>query len=171
MDKAIKVGWIGTGVMGKSMVGHLMTNGYNMSIYTRTKGKADELISKGAQWQEIKEIAQQSDYLFLMLGYPHDVEDVVFNSENGVLHHMKEGAVLIDHTTSSPGQAMRIYEEALKRNVKFLDAPVSGGDIGARAGQLVTMVGGDADVVSNSMEILKCYSKEVQHMGKAGAGQ
>ena len=112
MEKAIKVGWIGTGVMGKSMCGHLMTNGYQLSIYTRTKAKAEDLISRGAHWNEIKEIAEQSDYLFMMLGYPHDVEDVVFNKETGVLHHMKEGSVLIDHTTSSPGQAMRIFEEA-----------------------------------------------------------
>lgn len=106
-----------------------------------------------------------------MLGYPHDVEDVVFNPDTGVLHHMKEGAVLIDHTTSSPGQAMRIYEEALKRKVRFLDAPVSGGDIGAKNGQLVTMVGGDAETLTASADLLNSYSREVQHMGKAGAGQ
>ncbi len=172
MEKAaIKVGWIGTGVMGKSMVGHLMSKGYQMSIYTRTKAKADELVQRGASWSDIKTIAQQSDYLFLMLGYPHDVEDVVFNKETGVLHHMKEGAILIDHTTSSPGQAARIYEEAIKRKVHFLDAPVSGGDIGAKNGQLVTMVGGDAETLSASIDLLNCYSREVQHMGKAGAGQ
>ena len=85
-----------------------------------------------------------------MLGYPHDVEDVVFNKETGVLHHMKEGSVLIDHTTSSPGQAMRIYEAALERKVSFLDAPVSGGDIGARNGKLVTMIGGDEAAVLKS---------------------
>lgn len=107
----------------------------------------------------------------MMLGYPHDVEDVVFNPDTGVLHHMKEGAVLIDHTTSSPGQAMRIYEEALKRKVRFLDAPVSGGDIGAKNGQLVTMVGGDAETLTASADLLNSYSREVQHMGKAGAGQ
>jgi len=107
----------------------------------------------------------------MMLGYPHDVEDVVFNPDTGVLHQMKEGAVLIDHTTSSPGQAMRIYEEALKRKVRFLDAPVSGGDIGAKNGQLVTMVGGDAETLTASADLLNSYSREVQHMGKAGAGQ
>ncbi len=103
MKQALRVGWIGTGVMGKSMAGHLMSNGYQLSIYTRTKAKADELLSQGAQWKEIKEIAQQSDYLFTMLGHPHDVEEVVFNQEIGLLHHMKKGAILIDHTTSSPG--------------------------------------------------------------------
>lgn len=85
MDKAIRVGWIGTGVMGKSMVGHLMTNGYQMSIYTRTPAKAEELVSKGAKWMEPHEIASTSDFLFLMLGYPHDVEEVVLHPERGVL--------------------------------------------------------------------------------------
>ena len=106
-----------------------------------------------------------------MLGFPHDVEDVVFNPETGVLHHMKEGSVLIDHTTSSPGQAMRIYEAALHRNIHFIDAPVSGGDIGARNGKLVTMIGGDAAAVEKAAPLLKCYSAEIQHMGGAGAGQ
>lgn len=161
VDKVVKVGWIGTGVMGKSMCGHLMTNGYQLAIYTRTQSKAEELITRGAKWMEMKEIAAQSDYLFLMLGYPHDVEEVVFQKDGGVLSHMKEGAVLIDHTTSSPGQAARIHEEALKRKVRFIDAPVSGGDIGAKNGKLVTMVGGDADAVAQAMELLKCYSQDV----------
>ncbi len=106
-----------------------------------------------------------------MLGYPHDVEDVVFNQDTGVLHHMKEGAVLIDHTTSSPGQAMRIYEAAHQRKVSFIDAPVSGGDIGARNGKLVTMIGGDKEAVERTQDLLKCYSAEIQHMGAAGSGQ
>ena len=125
----------------------------------------------GAQWKDIKEIAEESDFLFMMLGYPHDVEDVVFNNENGLLHHMKEGAILIDHTTSSPGQAVRIYEEALKKKISFIDAPVSGGDIGARNGKLVTMIGGDEEAVAKAKPLLECYSLEIQHMGKAGSGQ
>ena len=171
VDKVIKVGWIGTGVMGKSMVGHLMTNGYKLSIYTRTKAKAEELIASGAQWSDIKDIARESDYLFLMLGYPHDVEDVAFKTETGVLQYMKEGAVLIDHTTSSPGLALRLQEAGIKRKVHVIDAPVSGGDIGARNGKLVTMVGGAQEAVESAMPLLKCYSAEVQHMGTAGAGQ
>eukprot|EP00347_Sterkiella_histriomuscorum_P010210 403377178 len=172
MEKAaIKIGWIGTGVMGKSMCGHLMKSGYNLSIYTRTASKADDLIQNGAQFKEPKELAQTSDVLFLMLGYPHDVEQVVLDEKNGILQHMKEGAVLIDHTTSSPGLALRIYEAAKQRGVKSIDAPVSGGDIGARNGTLVTMVGGDKEVVDQSYDILKTYSAEVQHMGDGGAGQ
>ena len=115
----------------------------------------------GAQWKDVKEIAEQSDLLFMMLGYPHDVEDVVFNSENGLLHHMKEGAILIDHTTSSPGQAVRIHEEALKKKISFIDAPVSGGDIGARNGKLVTMIGGDEEAGAKAKPLLECYSLEI----------
>lgn len=106
-----------------------------------------------------------------MLGYPHDVEQVVLDEKTGILQHMKEGAVLVDHTTSSPGLALRIYEAAKQRGVKSIDAPVSGGDIGARNGTLVTMVGGDQTVVEETLDILKTYSAAVQHMGEAGAGQ
>ena len=147
--------------MGKSMAGHLMSKGYSLSIYTRTKAKAEELLNMGAHWKDIKEIAEESDFLFMMLGYPHDVEDVVFNNENGLLHHMKEGAILIDHTTSSPGQAVRIHEEALKKKISFIDAPVSGGDIGARNGKLVTMIGGDEEAVAKAKPLLECYSLEI----------
>ena len=143
------------------MAGHLMSKGYSLSIYTRTKAKAEELLNMGAQWKDIKEIAEESDFLFMMLGYPHDVEDVVFNNENGLLHHMKEGAILIDHTTSSPGQAVRIHEEALKKKISFIDAPVSGGDIGARNGKLVTMIGGDEEAVAKAKPLLECYSLEI----------
>jgi 3-hydroxyisobutyrate dehydrogenase len=156
--------------MGKSMAGHLISKGYSLSIYTRTKAKAEELLNMGAQWKDIKEIAQESDFLFMMLGYPQDVEDVVFNNENGLLNHMKEGAILIDHTTSSPGQAVRIHEEALKKKIYFIDAPVSGGETGAKTGKLVSMIGGDAETVAKVKPLLECYSLEIQHMGKAGSG-
>lgn len=96
-----------------------------------------------------------------MLGYPHDVEQVVLDEKTGILQHMKEGAVLVDHTTSSPGLALRIYEAAKQRGVKSIDAPVSGGDIGARNGTLVTMVGGDKEVVDETLDILKTYSAAV----------
>jgi len=162
MDKAaIRVGWIGTGVMGKSMCGHLMKHGYKLSIYTRTASKAEELIQNGAEFKEPNELAATSDVLFLMLGYPHDVEQVVLDEKTGILQHMKEGSVLIDHTTSSPGLAERIFNAAVLRGVRSLDAPVSGGDIGARNGALVTMVGGEKEAVDNTHDILKCYSAEV----------
>lgn len=145
--------------MGKSMAGHLMTKGYSVALYTRTQSKAQELLDNGAKWLDIQSLAEQSDVLFLMLGYPQDVEEVVFTK--GVLQHMRAGTVLVDHTTSSPGQAQRIHEEALKRGLSFLDAPVSGGDIGAKAGKLVTMVGGDAEALERVRPLLDCYSAEV----------
>lgn len=144
MEKAaIKIGWIGTGVMGKSMCGHLLKKGYQLAVYTRTASKAEELLASGAQFKDPAELASWSDVLFLMLGYPHDVEQVVLDPTSGVINHMRSGTVLVDHTTSSPGLALKIYEAAKAKGIKSIDAPVSGGDIGARNGTLVTMVGGD----------------------------
>ena len=171
VDKAIKVGWIGTGVMGKSMVGHLMRHGHKMLVFNRTAGKADELVASGAKFLQPKEIAQQSDYLFMMLGYPHDVENMVLSKDHGILQHMKPGSLLIDHTTSSPDLAIKIANEAKNKNIHSVDAPVSGGDIGAKNGQLVTMVGGEAAAVDACKPLMNVYSKEIQHMGQPGAGQ
>jgi len=117
------------------------------------------------------EIAKQADYLFIMLGYPHDVEKMVFCPENGLYKHMKKGAYLIDHTTSSPSLNVRMAEEAAKISVKVIDAPVSGGDIGAKNGKLVTMVGGEKDDVDHVRPLLDMYSAQVELMGAAGAGQ
>ena len=97
-----KIGWIGTGVMGKSMAGHLIKQGHQLLVFNRTASKADELVAAGAQFMTPVEIAQQADYLFLMLGYPHDVEKMVFDENEGILSRMKEGSTLVDHTTSSP---------------------------------------------------------------------
>ena len=106
-------------------------------------------------------MAKESDYILMMLGYPHDVEDVVFNRESGLLHHMKAGSILIDHTTSTPDLAARIHTEALQKNISFIDAPVSGGDIGAKNGKLVTMIGGDAKTVEKVKPLLSSYSLEI----------
>lgn len=118
-----------------------------------------------------KEIAAESDYLFLMLGYPHDVEDMVIGAENGILSHMKKGAYLIDHTTSTPNLAVRIAEAAEKQGVHSVDAPVSGGDIGAKNGCLVVMCGGSEQDVAESGKLMKHYSQQIEWMGAAGAGQ
>lgn len=171
VDKAIRVGWIGTGVMGKSMAGHLMKQGYALSVFNRTASKADELVSAGATFMQPAEIAKSSDFLFLMLGYPHDVEKMVLDNEVGILQHMRPGSYLVDHTTSSPSLAIKIAELAKSSGIHSVDAPVSGGDIGARNGALVTMVGGAEDAVSGVRPMLDIYSQEVQHMGAAGAGQ
>ena len=106
-------------------------------------------------------MAKESDYILMMLGYPHDVEDVVFNRESGLLHHMKGGSILIDHTTSTPDLAVRIHAEALKKNISFIDAPVSGRDIGAKNGKLVTMIGGDVKKVEKVKPLLSSYSLEI----------
>ena len=164
------IGWIGTGVMGKSMAGHLINNGHKLLVFNRTASKADDLVQMGAEFQEPKVIAQNSDYLFLMLGYPHDVENMDLG-ENGILPHMKQNSFLIDHTTSSPGLALKIFDMAKERGVFSVDAPVSGGDIGAKNGKLVTMVGGEEEPVDKCRHLLDCYSGEVQLMGGPGAGQ
>lgn len=141
----IKLGWIGTGVMGKSMASHLMKAGYtNMRVFNRTASKADDLVRQGAVFAKSPaEVAMEVDFLFLMLGYPHDVEKMVFEPEHGIMHHMNKGSSLIDHTTSSPGLAEKIALSLEDQGVASIDAPVSGGDIGAKNGALVTMVGGE----------------------------
>ena len=128
--------------MGKSMAGHLMSRGHSLMVYNRTASKADELVSNGARFMSPIEIAKQADIVFLMLGYPHDVNNMVLCETNGILKHMKAGATLVDHTTSSPKLAETIAAKALERGVHSVDAPVSGGDVGAKNGKLVVMVGG-----------------------------
>ena len=127
---SLTIGWIGTGVMGKSMAKHLINKGYTLQVYNRTASKADELVSLGATFKTPVEIAKEADVLFMMLGFPQDVEAMALG-ENGVINHMKEGSYLIDCTTSSPGLAIKVDEAAKKRNIHSIDAPVSGGDVGA----------------------------------------
>ena len=103
--KALKIGWIGTGVMGKSMASHLIKNGYSLQVFNRTASKAEELVQEGATFTNPQDIAKNSDIVFLMLGYPHDVESMVFDDKDGILQHMKEGSYLVDHTTSTPSLA------------------------------------------------------------------
>jgi len=168
---AKKIGWIGTGVMGKSMAAHLMAKGHTLYVYTRTASKADELVAAGATFMEPVEIAKQADYIFLMLGFPQDVRDIVLKEGTGILHHMKSGATLVDHTTSSPALAVEIAELGASRGIHSVDAPVSGGDIGAKNGKLVVMVGGTEAGVASVRDLLDIYSLNVQHMGAPGAGQ
>lgn len=171
MNSIKKIGWIGTGVMGKSMVKHLIKSGHELFIYNRTESKTQELVELGATFSDPKTIAETCNYVFLMLGYPKDVEDICLNKEYGVVHHMKPGSFLIDHTTSSPGLAETIYSEAQSRGIKCWDAPVSGGDVGAQNGKLVVMVGGDHEGFDQVKSILDSYSLKVSLMGSAGKGQ
>mmetsp|Transcript_2241 Transcript_2241/g.3396 ORF Transcript_2241/g.3396 Transcript_2241/m.3396 type:complete len:175 (-) Transcript_2241:357-881(-) len=168
----MRVGWIGTGVMGKSMAGHLMKAGHSLQVFNRTASKADDLVKAGATYVESPQaIAANVDVLFLMLGYPHDVEKVVLDPETGVANFMKEGTFLVDHTTSSPGLAEKIAAQLKTKGVGSIDAPVSGGDIGAKNGKLVTMIGGENDAIEKCLPLLNIYSAECKHMGGPGAGQ
>jgi 3-hydroxyisobutyrate dehydrogenase len=166
----LKIGWIGTGVMGKSMCKHLLKSGYNLSVFNRTEEKATELIGLGAAKLNPSQMAKSCDVIFMMLGYPRDVEAIALGRE-GLINNMKPGSFLIDHTTSSPGLAEEIFKESEKRGVNSYDAPVSGGDIGAREGRLITMVGGDKEKMSTVDGIMKTYSSKVMFMGSAGKGQ
>ncbi|MDQ0243937.1 3-hydroxyisobutyrate dehydrogenase [Bacillus fengqiuensis] len=171
MNGKTKVGFIGTGVMGKSMARHLMKAGYEVSVYTRTKEKAMDLLEEGAIWKEnAAELASEADIIITMVGYPRDVEEV-YLGEYGLLNYAKPGTYFIDMTTSTPTLAKRIYEEAKKRNMYSLDAPVSGGDVGARQGTLTIMVGGDEEAFNDCLPLLHLLGKNVILQGEAGAGQ
>jgi len=166
-----KIGWIGTGVMGKSMCTHILNAGYNISIYNRTKEKANDLLNKGASWcLNPKEVAEKSDIVFTIVGFPHDVESV-YLGENGVLSSIKKGAIVVDMTTSEPSLAQRIYKKAKEKGVSSIDAPVSGGDVGAKNGSLAIMVGGDKETYDKIFPFLELMGTNIAYMGKAGAGQ
>lgn len=166
-----RVGWIGTGVMGSSMVGHLIAAGYAATVYTRTKEKAEPLIAKGAKWAASpKELATQSDVIFSIVGFPSDVREVLLG-DNGALAGAKAGAVLVDMTTSEPSLAREVYEAAKAKGVHSVDAPVSGGDIGAKNAALSIMIGGDKDVVEAVTPLFQAMGKTIVHQGGPGSGQ
>jgi 3-hydroxyisobutyrate dehydrogenase len=166
-----KIGFIGIGVMGKSMAEHLVKVGYELHVYTRTQAKADELIRQGATWHDSPaSLASYCDAIITMVGYPKDVEEI-YLGEKGLIAHSKQGAYLMDMTTSSPLLAEQIYEAAAKRGLHALDAPVSGGDVGAREQRLSIMVGGDKDAFEAVRPIFELMGTNIVHQGKAGAGQ
>ncbi|RST58751.1 NAD(P)-dependent oxidoreductase [Siminovitchia terrae] len=166
-----KIGFIGIGVMGNSMVRNLMANGYPVFIYTRTKEKAEGLVAEGASWKASpKEIAEEADIIITMVGYPHDVETVYFG-DNGIFAGAGKGKVLIDMTTSTPTLAKQIFEEAKNHEMDALDAPVSGGDIGAKNGTLSIMVGGTEKVFNEIHPVFSVLGNNIVFQGEAGAGQ
>lgn len=166
-----KIGFIGIGVMGKSMAAHLMDAYGPILIYSRTKSKAEDLISRGAIWKDsVKEIAQEADLIFTIVGYPSDVESI-YLSEDGLVNNAKEGTFFCDMTTTTPSLEMKIAEQAAKRGCKFFDAPVSGGDVGARNATLTIMLGGDKDSLDDIIPYLEKMGKSINYMGKAGMGQ
>lgn len=165
------IGFIGTGVMGKSMASHILDAGYRLNIYTRTKEKADSLLEKGAKWKEtVKDLAADSDIVITIVGYPEDVEEVYFG-ENGLIANAGQGTILIDMTTSSPLLAERISNEAQENGLVSLDAPVSGGDAGAKNGTLAIMVGGGEYAYRAVLPLFRIMGENIILQGGAGAGQ
>jgi 3-hydroxyisobutyrate dehydrogenase len=165
------VGLVGTGVMGKSMAGHFIQAGYEVHIYNRTKSKAQELLDQGAHWQDSPGLlAKQCDVIITMVGFPNDVEEI-YLGENGILANTKPGSYVIDMTTSSPMLAKQIYEKALARQVYSLDAPVSGGDIGAKEARLSIMVGGSREAFDAMLPLFEKIGTNIVYQGEAGAGQ
>ena len=166
-----RIGWIGTGVMGSSMVGHLIAAGYSATVYTRSKSKAEPLIEKGAKWAETpKAVAEQSDVIFSIVGFPSDVRLVMLGPD-GALAGSKAGNILVDMTTSEPSLAVEIYETAKKKGVQSVDAPVSGGDVGAKNATLSIMIGGEKPTVESLMPVFSVMGKTLVHQGDPGAGQ
>ena len=165
------VGFIGTGVMGKSMALHILQAGFPLVVYTRTKEKAAELLEAGAKWAESpKELAEKADVIISIVGYPKDVEEI-YLGENGVITNGKEGTYIIDMTTSKPSLAKKLFIEGKKKGMKVLDAPVSGGDIGAKNASLAIMVGGEENDFNDVKSLLETMGKNIVYQGPAGSGQ
>jgi 3-hydroxyisobutyrate dehydrogenase len=165
------IGWIGTGVMGNSMCGHLIAKGFKATVFTRSKAKAQALLDKGAVWADSpRAVAEKSDVIFAIVGFPKDVREV-FLGKDGALAASKAGNILVDMTTSEPSLAAEIYQAAKAKGVHGVDAPVSGGDVGAREARLSIMIGGDKDVVDALQPCWEAMGKTIVHQGPAGAGQ
>ena len=165
------IGWIGTGVMGASMAGHLLDGGHTVEVYNRTRARADALVERGATWRDSpRELASDADIVCLMLGYPVDVRSVVLG-DGGILEAMKPGSLLIDFTTSEPALAAEIHEAAAAKDIDSLDAPVSGGDVGARNATLVIMVGGEQTAFERAQELFSLLGQTIKLAGGPGSGQ
>ncbi|NIP85570.1 MAG: NAD-binding protein [Planctomycetales bacterium] len=166
-----RIGWVGTGVMGTSMCGHLIDAGFRTTVYSRTRSKAAPLLAKGAAWADRpQDVAAAADVVFTMVGFPHDVREVVLGAE-GTLSGCREGSVIVDMTTSQPSLAIELAAWAAERDVISLDAPVSGGDVGARQARLSIMIGGDADTVAALQPCWEAMGQTIVHQGGPGAGQ
>ena len=171
MNTSLRVGWIGTGVMGLSMAGHILKAGFPLTVCSRTRSKSQPLLDKGARWADSPaEVAQHSDVVFSIVGYPADVEAVMLGPD-GALSGLARGGILCDMTTSSPALAARIAHEAAARGCAALDAPVTGGDIGAREARLSIFVGGEADAYQRVRPCLEVMGTSLMHCGAAGSGQ
>ena len=171
MATRLNIAFIGTGVMGRSMAGHLQRGGHALHVHNRTKEKAQALIAAGAQWHDSAgAAAAAADVVITMLGFPTDVEQS-YLGEGGIVEKARSGSLLIDMTTSSPVLAKRIAEEAGKRGLAALDAPVSGGDVGAKEARLVIMVGGEEAAFARARPLFDLMGKNIARLGPAGSGQ
>ena len=168
---ATRIGWIGTGVMGSSMCGHLLTAGYHVTVHSRTRSKVQPLLDRGAQWAENPPaVAAQSDVLFTMVGFPQDVRSVYFDA-TGILAGARAGMTLIDMTTTQPSLSRDIAAAASTKGLSAIDAPVSGGDVGARNATLSIMIGGETEAVQAVMPLFELLGKTIVHQGGPGTGQ
>jgi 3-hydroxyisobutyrate dehydrogenase len=166
-----RIGWIGTGVMGQSMCRHLMAKGFKATVFNRTRAKAQQLIDAGAAYADSpKAVAENSDVVFAIVGFPKDVREV-FLGTNGALAGSRPGTILVDMTTSEPSLSREIEAAAKAKGCFSLDAPVSGGDVGAKNAALSIMVGGDSAVLEAVRPLFECMGKTIVHQGGAGAGQ
>ena len=166
-----KIGWIGTGLMGNPMAKHLVNAGYKLNVNNRTRQKAEEVIGVGATWYDTPaDIAANSEVIVTIIGFPKDVEECYFG-EQGIFKKIRKGTILIDMTTTQPSLAIRIAEEAEKVGAAFIDAPVSGGQVGAINASLSIMIGGKKEVVDQAMPLFEVLGKNMVYQGKAGAGQ
>ncbi len=171
MDKNAKIGFIGTGVMGLSMAYNIIKEGYSISVYSRTREKALYLIEQGAAWKEsVKELAGWADIIITMVGFPKDVEEV-YLKDNGIIKNARKGSYIVDMTTSKPSLARNIYIQAKQKGIFALDAPVSGGDIGAKNATLAIMVGGDKDAFDYIKPLLMLMGNNIMLQGGPGSGQ
>jgi 3-hydroxyisobutyrate dehydrogenase len=165
------LGWIGTGIMGRSMCGHLLAAGHPVTVFSRTRTKADPLLADGAAWADSPAaVASASEIVFTMVGVPADVRDVYFGN-NGLIAALAPGAIVVDMTTTEPSLATEIASAAAAKGARAVDAPVSGGDVGARNATLSIMVGGDADAVATVRPLFDRLGKHIVHQGGPGTGQ
>jgi 3-hydroxyisobutyrate dehydrogenase len=166
-----RIGWIGTGVMGLSMCGHVLAKSYPVTVSTRTKSRAQPLLDKGAAWADTPgEVGAASDIVFTIVGFPSDVREVYFGAD-GLLSRTRAGQIFVDMTTTEPQIAKEIDEAARKKGAAGIDAPVSGGDVGAHNGTLSIMVGGDRPAIDRVMPLFEVMGKRIMVQGGAGAGQ
>jgi 3-hydroxyisobutyrate dehydrogenase len=172
MSKAAVVGWIGTGVMGLSMCKHLINAGHQAFVYSRTASRAQPLVDLGATWcNSPKAVAEHADIVFTIVGFPSDVRQVILDPFEGALAGLKPGSLVVDMTTSEPSLAQEIARQAAAKGVGALDAPVSGGDVGAKNAKLSIMVGGDKASFERALPLFEKMGTNIRHLGPAGSGQ